>query len=74
MRQHPVLNADLLRPYKESPPEFGDRVPPQPPPGLVEGQEEYEVDRIVDLKRFGKTPKWLVTWKGYQMEDATWEK
>jgi hypothetical protein len=74
MRQHPVFNADLLRPYKESPPEFGHRVPPQPPPDLIEGQEEYEVDRIIDFKIFGRTPKWLVTWKGYPMEDATWEK
>lgn len=73
MRQHPVFNVDLLRPYKESPPEFGDRVPPRPPPELVDGVQEYEVEKILDYKVFRKTPKWLVQWKGYPLEDATWE-
>jgi len=73
MRQHPVFNADLLRPYVESPPDFGDRTPPRPPPDLVDGEEEYEVERILDFKMFGRTPKWLVLWKGYALEDATWE-
>jgi transposase InsO family protein len=73
MRQHPVFNVDLLRPYKESPPEFGDRVPPRPPPELVDGVQEYEVEKILDYKIFRKTPKWLVQWKGYPLEDATWE-
>ena len=73
MRHHPVFNTDLLRPYNESPPEFVDHAPPRPPPALVDGEEEYEVERILDFKMFGRTPKWLVLWKGYPLEDATWE-
>jgi len=73
MRQHPVFNADLLRPYKESPPEFGHRTPPRPPPDLVDGHEEYEVEKILDYKMVGRTPKWLVQWKGYTLDDTTWE-
>lgn len=73
MRHHPVFNADLLKPYTASPPEFEHRTPPRPPPELVEGEEEYEVERILDFRMFGRTPKWLVAWKGYTMDDCTWE-
>ena len=73
MHQNPVFNADKLRKYQESPTEFGDRVPPRPPPELVEGREEFEVERILDDKRFGRTHKWLVLWKGYLSENATCE-
>lgn len=73
MRHHPVFNADLLKAYKDSPPEFEGRTPPRPPPEVVEGEEEYEVERILDFRMFGRTPKWLVAWKGYTMDDCTWE-
>jgi hypothetical protein len=48
MHQHPVFNADLLKPYKPSPSMFPNRTPPQPPPILVDDNEEYEVDNILD--------------------------
>lgn len=73
MKIHPVFNADLLKPYKESPKEFSDRTQERPPPDIVEGEEEYEVERILDMKTFGRTKKWLVLWKGYSLDDATWE-
>ena len=73
MRHHPVFNADLLKAYTESPPEFANRTPPRPPPELVDGEEEYEVERIVDFRMFGRTPKWLVAWKGYGADDNTWQ-
>jgi hypothetical protein len=73
MRHHPVFNADLLRPYKSSPPEFGDRTPPRPPPDIVDGEEEYEIDRILDHKKIGRTQYWKVKWKGYPAGQATWE-
>lgn len=72
MKQHPVFNADLLRPYIPSPKDFVDRAPPRPPPDIIDGHEEYEVEKILDFKMFGKTPKWLVQWKGYPLDDATW--
>ena len=73
MKQHPVFNADLLRQYKPSPEEFGERSPPPPAPEIIDGEEEFEVDRILDYAIINKTPKWLVLWKGYPLESATWE-
>lgn len=73
MKIHPVFNTNLLKPYKEPPEEFSSRAPPRPPPDVIDGAEEYEVERILDSKKFGRTTKWLVLWKGYSLDDATWE-
>ena len=58
-------------PYKENNihgPNF-----PQPPPNLINGEEEYEVEWI--LKRQGH-PKWhqfLIRWKGYTADEDSWQ-
>lgn len=44
-----------------------------PKPKAVEPDEEYEVERIEDHKRDGKTTLFLVKWKGYSAKDNTWE-
>ena len=49
------------------------RVVPPPPPVEVEGEEEFEVEQILDAKWFGRTLKFLVKWKGYSDADNTWE-
>ena len=44
-----------------------------PPPVEVAGEKEYEVEEILDRQeRRGKT-KYLVKWKGYMVEENTWE-
>ena len=45
-----------------------------PPPSVeVEGEKEYEVEEILDRQeRRGKT-RYLVKWKGYTVEENTWE-
>ncbi|KFH63006.1 hypothetical protein MVEG_11044 [Podila verticillata NRRL 6337] len=75
MRQHPIFNADLLRPYHEPPTMFGHPTNDRPPPGLIDGTKEWEVEEIVDYKTVGKTksPRWLIKWKGYPEDDSTWE-
>ncbi|KAF8748433.1 Chromo (CHRromatin Organization MOdifier) domain [Rhizoctonia solani] len=43
------------------------------PPETIEGEEEYEVEQIIDSKR--QRGKWfyLIKWKGYGPEDNSWE-
>ena len=47
----------------------------RPPPDIVDGQEEYEVEQIVSHRIFGrgKQLQYLVKWQGYPSSDNTWE-
>ena len=44
-RIHPVFHASLLMPYKEN--DIHGLNYPQPPPDLVNGEEEYKVEWIL---------------------------
>src|ERR1700733_5410801 len=46
----------------------------RPPPDLVDGAEEYEVEKILDKRRKGRGGKiqYLVKWKGYPDSDNEW--
>jgi hypothetical protein len=48
---HPVFHVDLLTPYRET--EFHGTNYDKPPPDLINGEEEYEVERIGASRRFG---------------------
>jgi hypothetical protein len=70
---HPIFHTSLLMPYVEMPthgPNFT-----QPPPDLIDGEEEYEVEQICTHRRQGqhKTLQYLIKWKGYPESDNTWE-
>jgi hypothetical protein len=65
---HDVFHASLLTPYKENRVHGPNYT--QPPPDLIEGEPEWEVERI--LRHSGtKNIRYQVKWKGY--EDLTWE-
>jgi hypothetical protein len=46
----------------------------RPPPELVEGVEEYEVERVLDSRQYGHGHKlqYLIKWKGYPDSDNQW--
>jgi hypothetical protein len=80
MRVHPVFHASLLKKFVPRPGETT-----QPPPLVVEGEEEYEVEAVIGrrLKKYAvKTGKhscvvrtrveYLVKWKGYGPEHNQW--
>ena len=69
---HDVFHIDLLTPYHETNihgPNFA-----QPPPDLIDGEEEYEVEEILDSRKHGRGRKvqYLVKWKGYPSSDNQW--
>jgi len=69
---HLVFHVDLLTPYKEM--EFHGRNFERLLLDLINGEEEYEVEHIVDSRRFGcgHQVQYLVHWKGYLESDDQW--
>jgi hypothetical protein len=69
---HPVFHIDLLTPYHETLIHGANYQ--RPPPDLVEGKEEYEVETVLASRRFGRGKKlqYLVKWKGYPDSDNQW--
>jgi RNase H-like domain found in reverse transcriptase/Integrase zinc binding domain/Chromo (CHRromatin Organisation MOdifier) domain len=70
---HPVFHNSLLTPYIETNahgPNFT-----RPPPDLIDGEAEYEVEAIRSHRYFGKNKRlqYLLKWKGYPEADNTWE-
>jgi len=45
----------------------------QPAPVIIEGEEEWEVKRILNKQRIQGKDKYLVQWKGFTAELDTWE-
>jgi chromodomain-containing protein len=70
---HNVFHASLLSLYCKSP-EHGPNYS-RPPPDLLEGEEEYEVECIINHRRSGRARalQYLIKWKGYPEADNTWE-
>ena len=71
---HNVFHGNLLTPYKEM--ELHGPNFTRPPPDLINGEPEYEVEKILDEKARGRGCKthFLVKWKGYLTSDNSWEK
>ena len=40
---------------------------------IFKGGEEYEVEEILDSRRRGAGVQYRVKWKGYGLEEASWE-
>jgi hypothetical protein len=62
---HNVFHASLLMPYRET-----DQHGPnflEPPPDIIEGEPEWEVEKIIKERTFGhwKKKQYLMRWKGY---------
>jgi hypothetical protein len=69
---HPVFHIDLLTPYRETithGPNYQ-----RPLPDLVDGEEEYSVEKILDSQKFGRRwcLQYLVKWEGYPDSDNMW--
>ena len=70
MKIHNVFHVDLLSPYHET--DSYEEAFPQPPPDLIEGQEEYEVEEIISDRMIRRKCQYLVKWKGYPSSENSW--
>ena len=70
---HDVFHSSLLSPYQETTahgPNFT-----RPPPDLINGEEEFEVEHIKGHQHQGRSKvlQYLIKWKGYTEADNMWE-
>ena len=72
MKIHDVFHVDLLTPYHET--DAYGPPPSQPPAVLVDGEEEYEIEEIINdrYNHCQRKRQYLIKWKGYPTSENSW--
>jgi len=65
-----VVNVSRIRKYVG---QVEGQKKEQPALVIIEGEEEWEVERILNKRRVRGKDKYLVRWKGFTAESDTWE-
>jgi hypothetical protein len=71
IKLHPVFHISLLEPTTNTEPIPGHNQPP-PPPVIVDDHQEWEVEEILDSRRYRKQLQYRVKWVGYPDTDKAW--
>jgi len=71
VRIHPIVNISRICRYRDQ--VKGQKVTP-PPPVEIQGEMEYEVEKILSKRKRYRKVEYLVRWKGYTAEEDTWKK
>ena len=66
-----LQNVQYLRPYKIRNPELGPQKI-EPPPEIIDGHAEFEVEDIIAHRRSGKGIQYLTRFKGYTADADEW--
>ena len=65
---HPVINVSKVWKYRD---QVEDQKKKQPLPVIIEGEKEYEVEKILNKRKFRGRDRYLVQWRGYIAEEDT---
>ena len=66
---HDVFHIDLLTPYRET--DIHGSNYSRPAPDLVDNEEEYEVEKILDTRQFGRDVKDNILSNGRAIQTRT---
>jgi hypothetical protein len=61
---------DLLTPFHETKEHSQNYL--QPLPKVIDGEEEFEVEEIIDECTYHQKKQYLVKWLGYSASDNSW--
>ena len=67
---HSVVNVSRVRLYKS---QVKGQKKILPKPVIIEGEEEFKVEKILNKRTVRGKEKFLVRWKGYMTKEDTWE-
>jgi len=67
---HPVVNVSRIQHYIE---QVEGQRKEQPALVIIEGEEEWEVEKILNKWKIRGKDKYLVWWKEFTVESDTWE-
>ena len=65
-----MFHASLLTPYREN--KVHDWNFSALPPDLIEGKEEYEIEKILHHQGSPSAHMFLIRWKGYSAKEDSW--
>ena len=68
-KMHPIYHITQLEPFQGR----KGKEPEQPPPVTIDNHEEWEVEEILDKQTHYQKKQYLVKWKGFKIEDSTWQ-
>ena len=68
-----TFHTSLLSPYRKTSKHGTNFL--EPPPDVIEGEEEYEVEQVLGQWTYGwwKKKQYLIKWKGYSAAHNSWE-
>lgn len=67
---HPTFHASELSSYRET--DIHGPNYTEPPPDVINGEEEYKVEAILSHRGTGKRRRYLVSWIGYSSGSNEW--
>jgi len=73
MRVWPVFHVSLLKLYTDPNTHFKGRKITPIPPEVVDGQEYFQIDKVLNKRIYRGKVQYFVKWLGYGDEDNTWQ-
>ena len=73
MRVWPVFHVSLLKAYTDPNTHFKGRKTKPLPPEVVDGQEYFQIDKVLNKRIHRGKVQYFVKWLGYGDEDNTWQ-
>jgi ribosomal protein L21E len=70
---HDVFHESKLKPAHELQFPKQKETRPQPPPEIIDGNEEHEVEEVQGVRNKQGKKQFLVKWKGLPQEESSWE-